>query len=353
MGQRSSKKVEESSASKQAQRLESAREEFFMGNAAFKEGRYQDAVAHYTKAVESCESCDADNKRICSAHQANALSSLGVLSFSQGRFQEAQMLLENALDILRRRRLESEAQEDCGVDPSLSIGNAEQCIETLSLSLASRNLGPRCGAKLDDLEAKLQQHCSIDSMLGDCLNNIGASLEMQGQHQEARLFYEESLMLRRIVHSDKSLPVAESLQNLATVLDSQGQIEQSESLMREALNIYNEILGKDSEASQLAVVKNNLAVLCTHLGKFDEALELLEQALRIRHKVFGRDSPLTTCTLRNLAYLKNRVNKMAEMKGEGEVKVEVKGEIKEEVVSLSQLREKKDYEQVEEKVLEG
>ena len=41
--------------------------------------------------------------------------------------------------------------------------------------------------------------------------------------EEAKPFYEESLQLRTVVYGEKSIKVAESKQNLATILDSQGR----------------------------------------------------------------------------------------------------------------------------------
>jgi hypothetical protein len=68
----------------------------------------------------------------------------------------------------------------------------------------------------------------------------------------------------QIVHGDHSLKVAESMQNLATILDSQGHLREAEDLLEKSLDIQKELAGPNSP--EAAVSMNNLGVLCTHLG---------------------------------------------------------------------------------------
>ena len=86
---------------------------------------------------------------------------------------------------------------------------------------------------------------------------------------------QESLQLRKVVYGERSIKVAESKQNLAPILDSQGFLQEAEGLLIEALSIYADTLGKSSP--EAAVTMNNLAVLLTHLGRLDEAETMLRQ----------------------------------------------------------------------------
>ena len=47
--------------------------------------------------------------------------------------------------------------------------------------------------------------------------------QVLGNMDEAKPLYEESLQLRTVVYGERSIKVAESKQNLATILDSQGR----------------------------------------------------------------------------------------------------------------------------------
>ena len=47
--------------------------------------------------------------------------------------------------------------------------------------------------------------------------------QVLGSMEEAKPLYEESLQLRTVVYGERSIKVAESKQNLATILDSQGR----------------------------------------------------------------------------------------------------------------------------------
>ena len=86
------------------------------------------------------------------------------------------------------------------------------------------------------------------------------------------------MQLRKVVYGERSIKVAESKQNLATILDSQGFLQEAEALLLEALTIYADTLGKSSP--EAAVTMNNLAVLLTHLGRLDEAETMLRQTGR-------------------------------------------------------------------------
>jgi tetratricopeptide (TPR) repeat protein len=102
--------------------------------------------------------------------------------------------------------------------------------------------------------------------------------------------------------------VAESLQNIATILDFQGHQKEAEKLLEQALDIEVELYGADSVES--SVTLNNLAVLCEHLGKLDQAETLLERCVHIRTVEYGLEHHYTQIVKQNLEYVVNKKKAM-------------------------------------------
>ena len=94
------------------------------------------------------------------------------------------------------------------------------------------------------------------------------------------------------------------MQNLATILDSEGKFEAAEQLLSDALRIQLLELGENHV--EVAVTMNNLGVLCTHLGQLDRAEELLGFSMEIRKNVYGNDHHLTRCARQNLEYVQEK-----------------------------------------------
>ena len=113
-----------------------------------------------------------------------------------------------------------------------------------------------------------------------------------------------SFVCPQIVYGDRTIKVAESYQNIATILDFQGHQTEAEKLLEQALDIEVELYGTDSVES--SVTLNNLAVLCEHLNKLDQAQNLLERCVAIRSSAYGHDHHYTQSVRQNLDYVINK-----------------------------------------------
>jgi tetratricopeptide (TPR) repeat protein len=100
------------------------------------------------------------------------------------------------------------------------------------------------------------------------------------------------------------------MQNLATILDSQGHLCEAEELLEKSLAIQRDIAGENSPES--AVSMNNLGVLLAHLGKLERAQKFLESAVTTRILYYGDEHQLTVCVKRNLDYVKNKRKSLAD-----------------------------------------
>jgi tetratricopeptide (TPR) repeat protein len=116
---------------------------------------------------------------------------------------------------------------------------------------------------------------------------------------EATTVYREVLELReRILGRDHPDTLA-AMNNLAAVLQDQGDLSAAQSLHEQTYVSCQRVLGPD-HPSTLATM-NNLAAVLQDLGRHDEAQEMYVNVLRARERVLGPAHPSTLATMNNLA----------------------------------------------------
>ncbi|MGH7180010.1 MAG: tetratricopeptide repeat protein, partial [Tepidisphaeraceae bacterium] len=135
----------------------------------------------------------------------------------------------------------------------MALGHYSQSEPQLltALELRRRTLGP------DHLE------------LAESLNDLGTLLQEQGKLGEAEPLYREALAMRRRLLGDTNSVVAESLNNLAGLLYAKQEFAAAEPLFREALTMNQKLLG--DEHREVATNLNNLAVVLHQQRKFSQA----------------------------------------------------------------------------------
>ena len=132
------------------------------------------------------------------------------------------------------------------------------------------------------------------------LNNLAALLQAQGDLAGARPLYERALAIREKVLGAEHPDTATSLNNLAYLLQAQGDLAGARPLHERALAIREKVLG--AEHPDTATSLNNLANLLQAQGDLAGARPLHERALAIREKVLGAEHPDTAMSLNNLAF---------------------------------------------------
>jgi tetratricopeptide (TPR) repeat protein len=229
---------------------------------------------------------------------ATSLGRLGNLYRSQGRYGEAEPLLQKAL------KLHSSilGQDHPNVATSLndlavlynSQGRYSEAEPLLvrSLSIREQQLG--------------QDHPDVATSL----NDLAVLYHAQGRYSEA-----EPLLVRSLSISEQQLgqnhsDVASSLNNLAALYDSQGRYSEAESLLVRSLSIREQQLGQDHP--NVATSLNNLALLYLTQGRYDEAEPLLVRLLSIREQQLGQDHPHVAISLNSLAALYYAQNRYSE-----------------------------------------
>jgi tetratricopeptide (TPR) repeat protein len=138
------------------------------------------------------------------------------------------------------------------------------------------------------------------------LTNLAFLLNDQGDDAAARPLHERSLAIREKVLGPEHKDTAESLGNLAFMLKQQGDRAAAQRLYERALAIREKVLGP--EHPDTATSLNSLGCLLHDQGDLAAARPLLERALAIREKVLGPERLQTARSLNNLAFLLKEQN---------------------------------------------
>ena len=144
----------------------------------------------------------------------------------------------------------------------------------------------------------LQTQFQQQDALANSLNNLALLYESQGRYNDAEPLYLQSLDIWKRQLGDDHPDVATSLNNLAELYRSQGRYNDAEPLYLQSLDIRKRQLGDDHP--DVATSLNNLAELYRSQGRYNDAEPLYLQSLDIRKRQLGDDHPTS---LNNLALL--------------------------------------------------
>ena len=154
---------------------------------------------------------------------------------------------------------------------------------------------------LQSLDIRKRQLGNDHLDVASSLNNLAGLYFSQGRYNDAEPLYLESLDIRKRQLGDDHPDVATSLNNLAGLYESQGRFNDAEPLYLQSLDIYKRQLGNDHP--HVALSLNNLALLYYSQGRYNDAEPLYLESLDIRKRQLGNDHPDVASSLNNLALL--------------------------------------------------
>lgn len=150
----------------------------------------------------------------------------------------------------------------------------------------------------DAVDARRQYLGADEPATADSLYLLGKLLCRQGNFDDGTSHLKEALDLRRRSPAE-GLPIAEALQGLGHYcFHLGGRYDEAEVALREALDIRRVLL--DPKHLDLAESQHTLALLIADRGDFGEAEPLLRGALSIKREALGRHPEVTDLML-NLA----------------------------------------------------
>lgn len=258
---------------------------------------------------------------------AESLTGLGGVAVQQGRYAEADSLLDAALAILRRptrnrepglavaltlRAVSARHQNDLELAEALhrealemrraAFGNSDSrtlaSLRNLALVLHSMNRLEEAEAAYREALALMDRDGVNQPDAGTILHSLAALVRTRGRSEEAQSLAERALDVQRTVHGPRHRLVGNALTTLAVVVDERGDIPRAVELYAEALALKRELLG-DAHPS-VATSLNNLALSLRDLGRLDEAETNLAEALAIYRGRFGERHPSVAIALMNL-----------------------------------------------------
>lgn len=132
-------------------------------------------------------------------------------------------------------------------------------------------------------------------------NQYANSLYRQRRNEEAVPHYRKAIEIREELLGENHPTLANSLNNLSSLLQSIGEFEEALDLSKKVLQIYEEKHGTDHHYYGTGL--SNHGVILRNLGRYDEAETALEQALDIRIHSLGRQHSEVANTYFQLANL--------------------------------------------------
>ncbi|HEY7509009.1 MAG TPA: serine/threonine-protein kinase [Vicinamibacteria bacterium] len=165
------------------------------------------------------------------AVQGELLHTIGSISQSLGRYDQAQALQQRALDLVRRTQGPEHPQ----------VARALQAIASLRLE--------------------------------------------QGDQRGAEDFSRQALAMRRRLHPQGAVELAASLEFLGNVMMTRARLAEAETLIREALAMRRQILGPDHPDT--AVTLTDLGNLLQAKGDYPGAVAQHREAIRVREAALG------------------------------------------------------------------
>ena len=161
-----------------------------LGRALAKQGRFEEAIGHYSKALQ------------IKPDYAMAHSNLGVALAEQARFEEAISHFSEALEIKPNY---AKAHSNLGV-ALMRQGNFKEAISHYAKALqinpnyadVHNNLGIALAGqgKMEEAMAQFREALRIRSDHADAHNNLGSALALRGKLREAIAQYKEALRIK-------------------------------------------------------------------------------------------------------------------------------------------------------------
>jgi tetratricopeptide (TPR) repeat protein len=201
---------------------------------------------------------------------------LGLYLAAQGVNEEAETLIEQAYEVL------------AGAQPA-DPQRVAVALETWAELRLGRGDGAGAAALLNQELSLLDPTAAAR---GDVLERLATLTRLQGDLDEAQSLYREALLLGR---------TASRLRSLAIVLEAKGAASEAEQLHREALAIQRVELGADPET---ALTLNSLGLLAAARQDWTAAVSYFTEARELFERTLGPESPEAATAIDNLGNIR-------------------------------------------------
>jgi eukaryotic-like serine/threonine-protein kinase len=283
------------------------------------------------RGVQQARSLDAEPEV-----QAELYDTLGTIYEQLGKFDQAETLLNSALE--ERKRIygadSAEVAESLVAlgllrDERAKLDDAERLV-TDGLAMSKRHLPPdhpavakattALGKVLEDRGAYdkaipiLEDAVRLESKKGPATPELAASLYelanvhfYAGHYDISQTLNQRVLPMFRQIYGDRHPRVADVLINLGAIKQDLGYYPDAEKYNRQALDIVQAWYGKDNPetASDLTILARTLLFE----KRYPESVALLQESLAIKERVYGKVHPSVASSLNelgNIAYAQDK-----------------------------------------------
>ncbi len=232
------------------------------------------------------------------AIQATLMNTIGVAYFNLGQYEPAERSLRMALAQRERVGGEAEAQ----------VRNHNDLADVLYVSGRYDDALAVFGDALATARAELvTDHAEISR----ALSGSGLVHLQLGAYDAAEPLFREAETIDRRAGRDGDDPVwASTLTGLGTITWRQTDLDATERLWREALEIRRRVLGNDHPDTMTSV--NNLASILVDRGDLAGAEPLFLEALETNERILGSEHVEIAVNLNNLGYVRLTAGRFAE-----------------------------------------
>jgi len=230
--------------------------------------------------------------------EAQLKGTIGMILLNNGRLQQAEPLLAQALEMQQR----------------LQPGDHQSLADALDgLARVRRAMGRSVEAEglcVLSLAMNRRLFRGDSPNVATALNSLAQARSDLGQFEAAEsLFIEALQMFQRLFDGDNQ-SVAAALNNVATVRQSLGRFAAAEPLSIQSLEMLQRLFQGDHPS--IASGLHNLAGVRGGLGRHAEAEPLLVQALAMNQRLYKGDHPSVAASLRSLARARHELGRLEE-----------------------------------------
>lgn len=256
-----------------------------LGTLYKEQGRYNEAESLLEESLYLAKNLLDNNHRAIGAYKNNLASLYNI----QGKYRQAEVLFRESLDNIKK--LFGKHHPDVASVLN-NLGNIYRSQENYNQA-----------ESFFKQALEIRKNCLSDNHpdYAVSLNDLGLLYTDLCRYTDAEQLLLKSLEIKEKSVGKKHLDYAGTLNNLAIVYFYKNRLKKAELLYVESLQVRREILGNDHP--DVASSFHNLADLYCRQGKFDEADELWKKAFKIAFKTFGPDHPDTILYQISLAHM--------------------------------------------------
>ncbi len=206
--------------------------------------------------------------------QAQVLTSLGKIYYSQGQYEESRKVLEQGLEQIRSGTPEDKS----GLANTLT-----------QLAIAYQAIG-----KFDDANALLEESLTIHRELqeeniayAETLNAYGYSHRWRSNFVQAEEFFNQAIELLQRINATHNSELGTALNNLGSLQNIQGEFDKARQNLTKALEIQETVLGERHSYFTMGLA--NLAVTLIDMEDYEEARNYLMRAIALQKDVLGNE----------------------------------------------------------------